>query len=135
MVPLGLSHVYVQSDRALRHRMQKTPGELVVRQEDTLHHYEWSQSNTEAIEDEGEYPGWYNPYGLIEFTEYQSWAEVSDWAATLFEYGIDVPEELKALSAKWQSETSTPLEYAEKVVDFVQKRHSLCRFTLGAKHA
>lgn len=120
MIPFARGAVKVFSDRELNHSKTNTPGEVTVEQNQGLYTYRWQQDNVDAVVDEGDYPNWYNPYGYIEFTEYDNWGEVSEWAQTLFDYDAELSSDVKAMAQEWLAESESQLEYAERVVDFVQ---------------
>ncbi|MDM7862203.1 DUF3857 domain-containing protein [Alteromonas sp. ASW11-36] len=120
MIPFARGAVKVFSDRPFNHAITNSPGEVTVEQTDGLYAYRWQQDNVAAVIDEGEYPNWYNPYGYIEFTEYDNWGEVSAWAQTLFDYDVELSSDFKAMAQQWLAESDSQMEYAEKVVDFVQ---------------
>ncbi|MGN6804164.1 MAG: DUF3857 domain-containing protein, partial [Ginsengibacter sp.] len=46
--------------------------------------YEWKATDIPPLHLESKTPGWYDPYGSIMISEFQSWNEVSNWAAGLF---------------------------------------------------
>ncbi|RYY93487.1 MAG: DUF3857 domain-containing protein, partial [Chitinophagaceae bacterium] len=46
--------------------------------------WEWELHNSKALQMEDRVPGWYDPYPVIEVSEWRSWKEVIDWATTLF---------------------------------------------------
>jgi len=47
--------------------------------------YIWDFSNLEAIPYEDYLPIGFNPYPVLEFSDFQNWAEVVKWAAPLYE--------------------------------------------------
>jgi len=58
--------------------------------------YEWKLTNIPALYVENKTPGWYDPFGSIIISEFQSWNEVSRWASALFPRDIKLSPELQA---------------------------------------
>ena len=46
--------------------------------------YQIKRENVKAIESDGDLPSWYSLYPNIQFSEYQSWQQVQQWAQTQF---------------------------------------------------
>lgn len=53
-------------------------------------------SNTPEITEEDALPSWYDAYHYIQFSEYESWSQVSGWANTLFDIEEVLSPELSA---------------------------------------
>lgn len=121
-VAVQSSQVRVVSDiaRPLEYKVHNLTGEPeVVRTASTIE-YQWRQSDVPAILNEQHYPAGFTPYPYIEFTEFSNWQGVVDWALTHYK---QQPVESGALTdyvEQLKRQTTTPQEYIEAAIRFVQ---------------
>jgi len=64
--------------------------------------YRWLFEATPAVMADEHLPIWYNPYAMVQFSEFSSWAEIADWALKLFEVAQPLSPELQAQIATWR---------------------------------
>jgi transglutaminase-like putative cysteine protease len=57
--------------------------------------YEWKATNVPALHLESKTPDWYDPFGSVMISEFQSWNDVSNWAAALFPRNIPLSRGLQ----------------------------------------
>lgn len=57
--------------------------------------YQWDFTNVTALHTQDDLPSWYNPYPVIQVSEFNSWGEVVKWANSLFDSGHEPSAELK----------------------------------------
>jgi hypothetical protein len=120
-VPVNDSYISVQSDQTMQYRMENTPGEILITQMDNgLTRYDWTYQNVPEVAGEDNYPYWHNPYGVIEFTSYQTWAEVVNWATELFPYSDELSPQIHAKNQEWLDSSKTKKDYINKVIEFAQ---------------
>jgi len=72
-----------------------------VRQPDYLE-YTWDVADVPALRPEDSLPDWYDPEPWVQLSEYQTWSEVAQWAAALFQNTSPLAPELKQKIAAWQ---------------------------------
>ena len=70
--------------------------------------------------DEQEYPHDYNPYAWMQYTEYGSWREVSQWGMGLYDDKEPPSAEFRALVKRLDAESRNDEEYIAKALAFVQ---------------
>lgn len=120
-VPVNDSYITVLSDQKMQYRMENTPGEIQVKQMDSgLTRYAWTYQDVPEVAGEDNYPYWHNPYGFIEFTSYQSWAEVVNWATELFPYSDELSPQIHAKNQEWLDSSENKKDYINKVIEFAQ---------------
>jgi transglutaminase-like putative cysteine protease len=47
---------------------------------------EWIRDNVPALLADDGYPSWFDPYPHVQYSDFRSWSEVKDWAATLYNF-------------------------------------------------
>lgn len=120
-IPVSRTFIQYTTDKALRYQIKGNQNDLLKsEQSESLYKYTWDKSLPDSIYDEGEYPHWYNPYGVISFSQYDSWSEVVDWASDLYAISKIENKELIKLSEVWAKESQNKKQYAEKVIRFAQ---------------
>lgn len=76
------------------------------------------RNNIAAVELEEGNPQWFNPYAIIEYSQYRDWQEVNDWALKLYPSDQVLPQELKQLLA--EQNFSNKVEAATFVTQWIQ---------------
>ncbi|MGX5200605.1 DUF3857 domain-containing transglutaminase family protein [Aliikangiella sp. IMCC44632] len=120
---VNVDKVFVQltTDKALNYKVYNADDKnLQHSQQGNRHFYHWSASNVSAVYDEGEYPGWYDPYMSVRFSEHDSWSGVVDWATEFYQISTIKNTKLLKLAAKWAKQSKTKQAYVEKVVRYAQ---------------
>ena len=64
---------------------------------------EFHQHGTPAIQDEGDYPVWYQPYPYVQASQRRTWGDVVTWALPLYPADVQLPADLQARIAKWKA--------------------------------
>jgi transglutaminase-like putative cysteine protease len=84
--PIGqiLYRVICPRGRDLAVRSFRTNVSPVVTTEGPNKVYQWTFNNVAALREQENLPSWYNPYALVEVSEFRDWAEVNKWASALF---------------------------------------------------
>jgi transglutaminase-like putative cysteine protease len=81
--------------------------------------YTWDQGMVPGLRPEDALPDWYDPVPWVQFSEYQSWAEVNQWAAALFQTSAPLSPALLQKIAEWRR-LGTPEEQVLAALRFVQ---------------
>lgn len=84
--------------------------------------YVWQQTAIAAVQDEGDYPAWYDPYSYLEVSEFKNWQDVVAWAKPLYEFDEPLVADLTALADNWLAQAATQQEYVSQVVRYVQNQ-------------
>lgn len=123
-VPVQFARVRVltDADTTLYHRSNQPQVNWQKQQDGQGTSYLWQQRQIAAVQDEGEYPAWYNPYRYLEISEFQNWQDVVAWALPLYEFDEPLVPELKKLADSWQTQAKSRQEYASLVVRYVQNQ-------------
>ncbi len=93
--------------------------------------YEWTARDVSARLIETDVPGWFDPYPAVEWTEYTSWRDVSEWGRALYV----LPTSLAALDPivhKLKSEHATPEARAIAALRFVQDEIRYLSVAIGS---
>ncbi len=120
---ISVDRTYIRfiTDKKLHHQVHGVEKSLLeIENHGDEFSYIWDQTSGQPIYDEGEYPYWYNPYGVIRFSQYDSWQGVIDWAIDLYKIPQIKNKKLIQLSQKWAKESKTKKQYAEKVIRYAQ---------------
>lgn len=80
----------------------------------------WVRRDVPAVYDEGEYPNWFNPYAILELSEYKNWDEVVKWALPLYDRNAALSETVKKHIQGWRSTSTDKQVYIEKALRFAQ---------------
>lgn len=91
--------------------VEQTPAEKV---------YQWKLANVAAMSSEERTPAWYDPSPSVLVSEYQSWKEVSDWAAGLYPFNLPLSGPLRQKIAEITKAFPTAEERAGAALRFVQ---------------
>ncbi|MGD8570073.1 MAG: DUF3857 domain-containing transglutaminase family protein [Gammaproteobacteria bacterium] len=122
---IPVSQVYVRllspPDRKLYFKTFNIELEPVQHKYQGMKERVWSLQNTQAIEDEGEYPQWYDPYPWLQASEYKSWHEVEQWTASLYDRGHHLNNALTKLTRQWKNQyNNKTLQQVAAALNFVQ---------------
>lgn len=112
--------VITDKDRPLNHKVHKHSGGPTTVQNSETIEYSWQQQNVEAILNEQNYPAGFNPYPYVEFSEFNDWQGVVDWALTHYQPQTSSSEDLKQFVQQLKIETQSTQEYIEAAIKFVQ---------------
>ena len=77
----------------------KTLGKLdvkpVITTQNNLISYEWKTNCNEPIDFEENVPTTYNPFPIVDITEYNSWEEVVNWGNNIYKLNTPISKKLK----------------------------------------
>ncbi|HEY4209199.1 MAG TPA: DUF3857 domain-containing transglutaminase family protein, partial [Puia sp.] len=95
--PVGqiLYRVICPSGRELAMRSIRSDVRPVVSAEGSDKIYQWTFNNVPALQKQDDLPSWYNPYPMVEVSEFRDWAAVDKWAMSLFSRGHSLSPGLK----------------------------------------
>ncbi len=82
--------------------------------------YEWRRSDCHPVHAQEQLPDWYDPYGFIMVSEFNSWAEVNNWAMLLFPKSIAIGSALSSKIKEINAAYSTPEQKTTTALHFVQ---------------
>jgi len=60
-----------------------------------LTEYRWEAADIKPLIADDDLPGWYDPYGWVQLSEYASWNDVARWAAGIYPQTDHIPAELE----------------------------------------
>jgi transglutaminase-like putative cysteine protease len=82
--------------------------------------YVWERGDVDALAVEDSIPTWYEPWEMVQVTEFASWNEVAAWATAMFRLDAHSTEEVKKLAAKIYGENPTREARITAAIRFVQ---------------
>jgi hypothetical protein len=83
--------------------------------------YLWDFTNLSAVVYEDNLPGGFEPFPYLEFSDFEDWARVVEWALPLYAIeATNLPPELRQLIAQWQGTAVGSEETARLALQFVQ---------------
>jgi transglutaminase-like putative cysteine protease len=82
--------------------------------------YVWEKTDIVPIDLEDRVPGWFDPYPIVELSEFKSWGEVVEWALPLYQAEAANSTELAAQIAAIARAAVDPEQRAGMALRFVQ---------------
>lgn len=111
----------VSSQRKLYSKEFNNPVKPKISSKDGLTVYEWNLILPKVHKFEDYEPQWHEGYPYVEFSEYNSWKQVVDWALPLYQRPKQPPISLNAKIAEFKKEADGNLDkYAELATRFTQ---------------
>jgi len=104
----------------------------VVTEADGYRDYRWDQRNVAGLPQENNTPGWHDPYGRVQWTEFADWAAVVQWASPLYRRPADLGPALREQVARIAAEHSDPAGRAAAVLQLVQREIRYLGIEVGA---
>jgi len=93
--------------------------------------YTWDLRKVAGIKEEDSLPSWYTPEAWVQLSEFKTWAEVNQWAMSLFRNTSTLTPELGQKIAQWQQVNSRE-EQILAVLQFVQDEVRYFGIEIGA---
>ncbi|TWX47412.1 DUF3857 domain-containing protein [Colwellia hornerae] len=87
--------------------------------------YQVHMHNAETLSSASEVPGWYEPYGLVSFSESKNWGDVAVWAETLYQPSeqhktiVEIADELKQKNKSQATQIAAALKYTQDNIRYV----------------
>ncbi|MBA6348401.1 DUF3857 domain-containing protein [Colwellia sp. BRX8-9] len=87
--------------------------------------YQVHMHNAETLSSASEVPGWYEPYGLVSFSESKNWGDVAVWAETLYQPSeqhktiIEIANELQQKNKSQAEQIAAALKYTQDNIRYV----------------
>jgi transglutaminase-like putative cysteine protease/lipoprotein NlpI len=111
------------ADRAIKWRMHGDLNANVPKPTDTvaggMRRLQWEERSLLPVQYEPYVPNSFQVARYIQFSEYQTWSEVSDWATQLFVNSTPLPPELSQLVERFRA-NATPQEQVAAALSWVQ---------------
>lgn len=103
ILELRLRVLYPPGTEVSVHRENGASEPLIRRSADATV-VEINAAQVARLQDEGDYPVWYQPYPLVQFAPKRTWAEVAAWALTLYpdRTAAKLPDDLEQRIRQWQ---------------------------------
>jgi transglutaminase-like putative cysteine protease len=93
--------------------------------------YLWYAKDVTGIKGDDATPDWFNPYPRINLSEFQSWADVVNWALPFYQNSALNNAELKAKVEDWKKSSAAPEQRAISALRFVQDEIRYLGIELG----
>lgn len=122
--------VLTPTARPMHLSYNQTKGEAPrISAEGSYTRYEWDKKNLRPVEEENQIPSWYSPALFVTLTEYNSWAEVVEWALPLYQTS---PEKLAKIKTLYGEKIDSLDDLSIlKAVRFVQDEVRYLGFEMG----
>lgn len=69
--------------------------EPTVTDEGALKVYTWERSDIPPVISDGDLPTWFDPYGMVQLSEFPTWRDVAQWANRLYVVSDNLPDDLR----------------------------------------
>ena len=103
--------VLTDNNHQLNIRVKNSDDTFTLNYERHQNEHIWQGQNIPAVDDEGQYPGWYSPYTDIQISEFSDWQDVVHWALPLYGSTQLQNAELLALEKNWREESKSKKDY------------------------
>ncbi|HEX5055649.1 MAG TPA: DUF3857 and transglutaminase domain-containing protein [Gammaproteobacteria bacterium] len=90
--------VYWQKSQPLYNRISDKAAKMRIVAEEKGIRYIVEKSGIDAVMKEEDTPGWFEPYGLVRFSESADWQDIADWARPLMEEGVASGPEIQKIA-------------------------------------
>lgn len=112
--------VKISSDKKLNYRFNHREYPVHKTQQQNNYAYTLDLRDVAGVPMESEYPYWHDPLNYIQYSSYDNWGQVNDWALGLYQVDRSLPEALKRKLDNWR--TQLGLEAAvSKAIEYVQE--------------
>ena len=99
--------------------------------EQQLKSIEWVRENVPALLTDDGYPGWFNPYPRVQYSDFQSWNDVKRWAASLYNFPVLKSSELKDAIEAIKTSAKTDEEKIKACIRIAQEDIRYLSFSDG----
>ncbi|MCO1335311.1 DUF3857 and transglutaminase domain-containing protein, partial [Microbulbifer sp. OS29] len=113
-------YVKINSDSKLNYRFNNSEAPVTVYKQDGTFQYILDLQQVAPVLQESEYPHWHDPYNYLQYSGYNSWAEVNDWAIKLYDIDLSLPEALSNQLEQWRKEQGIEAAVS-KAIAYVQE--------------
>ncbi len=103
-----------------------------VRERDGYREYRWQAQGLPALVVEDGAPGWYDPYGWVQWSEFKDWESVARWAQPLYRVPDRLGPALQTEVERIARLTAAPGERLLAVLHFVQHEIRYLGVEIGA---
>jgi transglutaminase-like putative cysteine protease len=83
--------------------------------------YVWRSTDVSAVPQDDHEPGWYDPFAIVQWSEFPDWASVAAWALPLYRVGADQGPALRAQVDAIARASADPAERLVATLRFVQR--------------
>lgn len=108
------------ANRPLKIKMHNSSIKPKVRKNSRYIEYSIRKHHIKPIADEQDYPHDYLPFSWLQYSEYKSWKDVSQWGMSLYKVQKNPSKELRNLFKKLKAKSRTDEEFIINALDFVQ---------------
>lgn len=92
----------------------------------------WDLRDVPSLNVDGDSPGWYDPYGSADWSEYPNWAAVVDWALPLYALPAEPNAELQEAIDEIKTAHTDAASRALAALNYVQSEIRYMAVSLGA---
>ncbi|WP_226642250.1 DUF3857 domain-containing transglutaminase family protein [Microbulbifer variabilis] len=112
--------VKISSDKKLNYRFNHREYPVHKTQQQADYAYTLDLRDVAGVPMESEYPYWHDPLNYIQYSSYDNWGQVNNWALELYQVDRSLPEALKKKLDNWRAQLG--LEAAvSKAIEYVQE--------------
>jgi transglutaminase-like putative cysteine protease len=113
----------------------KTLGKLdikpVITTQNNLISYEWKTNCNEPLDFEENVPTTYNPFPIVDITEYNSWEEVVNWGTAIYQFNSPISKKLKNRIEELTKDKASIDDKIVAIFRFVQNEIRYMGFEIG----
>lgn len=90
----------------------------------------WQERDAKPLDIDSDLPGWFDPYGYVEWSEFPTWGAVAKWALGLYPK-LGQTAAVPAMQVNEWKQNTDPMERARLALRFVQDEVRYLGFELG----
>lgn len=103
----------------------------VITTQNNLISYEWKTNCNEPIDFEENVPTTYNPFPIVDITEYNSWEEVVNWGTAIYKFNTPISKKLKNRIEELTKDKASIDDKIVAIFRFVQNEIRYMGFEIG----
>jgi transglutaminase-like putative cysteine protease len=123
-VPVHQVHrrLRVPAGRELRMAQHLYAGQPTIKQGGPWTEYIWQATDVPAVPRQDDVPGWYDPYGALQWSDFAGWAGVARWAEPLYRTPRTLSAALQAEVQRIAAASPSAPARLREVLSFVQSQ-------------
>lgn len=134
-VPIVENRIRVLSPRGrpdLKFKVHGGAALPLIEEKNGIREYLWNFKNLAPLTLEDRLPGWFQPYPWIQFSEFESWPQVRDWASELFTLPATLSDDEMALVQHLKKENNSAENQVLAALRFMQEEVRYLGIEIGA---
>ncbi len=118
-IPVDQVYILVKAKNKIKYQFSNVEHSVEKTFNKGVYDYVIDIKNIEAGPNENQYPIWYEPFNVFQYSAFKSWKDVNEWATKLYDIDYSLPDEFIDKINNWKAEFGKK-ETISKIIEFVQ---------------